>query len=86
MTSPTHREKKEGKEITPKQIHNLIVEVCGKNRVKTGYCYIESCLSHDTRLEGMNQETLQKIYQCFDSRIKGELCLHHKKIHKPKLK
>lgn len=81
MSNPTNKE-----ERTPKQIHNLIVEIWGRDKTKRGYCIIEATLSKDTRLEGMNQEMLSKIYTCLLSIKEKNVCPIHGKIHNYKTK
>lgn len=73
------------KEATPKDIHSLLQKMCGKDRTRRGYCWMKAIFG-DTRLEGMNQDLLNKIYSCLISKNTGKVCLVHGKAHDNKFK
>lgn len=73
------------KEITPKNIHSLLQKMSGVKGTRRGYCWMKAVFG-DTRLEGMSQELLNKIYSCLQAKNSTEICPIHKKLHDNKFK
>lgn len=61
------------------KIYNLVKDIWGKKKTKTGFCWVAAKFGNDHNIAP--EHTLQKIILCLESKKMQTPCLVHKRVH-----